>query len=118
YHAHSADLECKKHCTIKLSETTSLADLVYRLENTLDFAMADADAVCIGGAGHYDGQHLLLEGAYPYAMPFAQLALEQAWPIYDIIHDYAPIVCATFTSYMQQPHNIKPLNHCSISPHG
>ncbi|OGT52690.1 MAG: hypothetical protein A3E84_02690 [Gammaproteobacteria bacterium RIFCSPHIGHO2_12_FULL_42_13] len=111
-------LTCKTSHSIKLSDATSLEDLITQLETKLGLTMHDADAICIGGAGYYDGKSLLLDGAYPYPMLFAEIAHKQQWPSYAVIHDYAPIVCATFTSYMEQPHNIKRLNTCQISKHG
>ena len=118
YNMHTHALACKKHYTIKLTETVSLEDLVNKLEVGLDFSMPMADAICIGGAGQYDGEILSLENSYPYPMHFAQLAKQQHWPAFDVIHDYAPIVCATFTSYLDRPDNIKRLNTCPLYPHG
>lgn len=112
------DLICKKHYTLKLTEASSLENLINKIEFALDFSMAEADAICIGAAGHYDGETLLLENAYPYPMQFAKIAREQNWPAYAVIHDYAPIVCATFTSYIDQPDNIKRLNSCAMQQHG
>ncbi len=111
-------LNCVKSFSIKLADTLSLEDLISQLETGLGFAMRDADAVCIGAAGHYDGEYLLLEGVYPYTMNFANTAKAQHWPNYEVIHDYSPIVCATFTSYMDNPANLKRLNQCDINPFG
>lgn len=111
-------LSCKKHVKVKLAATTSLIDLIKQLEAGLGMNMHEADAICISAAGHFDGEHLLLEGLYPYPMPFAKNAVMLNWPIYTVIHDYAPIVCATFTSYMDQAKNIKRLNDCPIQPQG
>jgi len=118
YHLETHALICKKHFTIKLADTSSLDNLIDKLELGLDFSMAEADAICIGAAGHYDGQELLLENAYKYPMYFAKIAKRRNWPAYTVIHDYAPIVCATFTSYMEQPKNIKRLNTCKMKSHG
>jgi glucokinase len=111
-------LVCHKHHTVKLAETSSLEDLIQQLESGLDFSMRRADAICIGAAGHYDGQQLLHTNAYPYPMHFADTAKQQDWPAYSVIHDYAPIVCATFTSYMDQPANVKRLNTCAMQTYG
>lgn len=112
------DLVCKHHYTLKLTEATSLENLIDKIESGLDFSMAKADAICIGAAGHYNGESLLLENAYPYSMHFAKIAKQQGWPAYAVIHDYAPIVCATFTSYINQPKNIKRLNSSAMQHHG
>ncbi len=111
-------LNCKKRYSIKLAETLSLTDLIHKIESGLELEMSAADAVCIGAAGQYNGESLLLEGVYPYPMHFAKIAKQQHWSNYEVIHDYAPIVCATFTSYLKQPENIKRLNNCTMDPYG
>lgn len=112
------ELICIKQSSIKLSDTTSFEDLISKVELTLGLTLPAADAVCIGGAGFYNGEELLLEGVYPYRMLFAEIAKKQNWPSYAVIHDYAPIVCATFTSYIDNPKNIKPLNSAKLNPAG
>lgn len=118
YHSATQLLHCKQQTSIKLTAAASLADLVHQIEANLGLAMTDADAICIGAAGHFDGEFLLLENAYPYPMHFGDIAKLQGWPAYAVIHDYAPLVCATFTSYMSDPANIKRLNSCDINPYG
>lgn len=118
FNSETLALVCKKHFTVKLTEASSLETLINKIETGLDYGMSDAGAICIGAAGHYNGEYLLLENAYPYPMPFANIAKEQAWPAYAIVHDYAPIVCATFTSYMDQPRNIKHLNTSPLNAQG
>lgn len=118
YNPRTHALACKKNVTVKLANTSSLEDLIAQLERGLDFKMQKADAICIGAAGHYDGKYLLLEKGYPYPMHFASTAELQEWPPFAVIHDYSPIVCATFTSYMEQPKNIKRLNSCAIKSEG
>lgn len=118
YRPYTQALRCEKTTHVKLTATTSLLDLIEQLEKGLGIRMNEADAICIGAAGHFDGEHLLLEGKYPYPMPFAQTAKQLNWPIYTVIHDYAPIVCATFTAYMEQASNVKRLNDCPIQPEG
>lgn len=114
----SRALNCVRDTSIKLSDTTSLEDLIQKIDQQLDFPITAADAICIGGAGFYDGQQLLLEGVYPYAMSFQQVATSQKWPVYAVIHDYAPIICATFTDYLTNEKNIKHLNQCDMQPFG
>jgi glucokinase len=118
YDSETDALLCKKNYTVKLADTLSLEDLISQLELGLDFAMPTADAICIGAAGHYDGRYLLHTNAYPYPMHFANTAELQKWPPFTVIHDYVPIVCATFTSYMDEPKNIKRLNACAQKPSG
>jgi glucokinase len=118
YNTATHALTCKQNHTVKLAEAKSLEELISKLEAGLNYAMADADAICIGAAGHYDGAFLLHTNPYPYPMHFANIASMQNWPAFTVIHDYAPIVCATFTSYMEQPENIKRLNSCAMSKHG
>jgi glucokinase len=117
YHADIQSLVCIKHFTVKLATTSSLEDLIGQLENGLNLTMRESDAICISAAGHYDGKYLLHANNYPYPMHFANTAELQDWPKYAVIHDYASIVCATFTDYMQQTSNIKRLNTCAIQIH-
>lgn len=118
YNSLTQELSCNKNFTVKLADTSSLENLIQQIEVGLDYSMADADAICIGAAGHYDGKYLLHTNAYPYPMHFANTAKLQGWPHFAVIHDYAPIVCATFTSYMEDSGNIKRLNSCPIKTHG
>lgn len=115
---YNQELICTKLYSIKLADTLSLHDLINQLETGLGFKMPNADAICIGAAGQYDGEQLILEGVYPYPMNFAAVARSLHWPAFEVIHDYASIVCATFTSYMRDPRNIKRLNDCEINPYG
>lgn len=110
-------LHCHQSVTIKLKEAESLDDLIGQLETSLNVSMEDVDAICIGAAGFYDGEKILLENGYPYDMPIAKIARRQNWPKFAVIHDYAPIVCATFTDYMQLPNHVKRLNDGVIQPH-
>jgi len=109
---------CEKQITLKLAQTSSLANMIEQIEAGLKLSMGDADAVCIGAAGQYQNGELILEGVYPYPMPFAQLAKQRNWPAYAVLHDYAPVVCATFTPYMEHAANLKRLNACAINPYG
>lgn len=111
-------LVCKRKFSTKISSCTSLEELTEQLEQGLAVKFADTDAVCIGAAGQYDGEILTLESAYPYEMSFAKLAHQAKWPSFAVIHDYAPIVCATFTSYMNFSQNVKQLNSPSPQPLG
>lgn len=118
YHPTTHELNCKKDFTVLLADTSSLENLIQQLESGLNYAMPDADAICIGAAGHYDGKYLLHTNAYPYPMHFANTAKLQKWPKFAVIHDYASIVCATFTSYMEDGNNLKRLNSCPIKTYG
>jgi len=111
-------LTCMRTCQVLLTDTISLAHLIKTIEELLDMPLHAADAVCIGAAGQYNGRELChLSGVYPYAMPFADLAEKEKWPRYAVLHDYDTVVCATFTSYMQQPHHLIRLNDCKLE-HG
>ena len=103
-------LNCKKETSLKIRSCSSLKELVAQLEQALAIKMADADAICIGAAGHYDGENLYLEAGYPYPMEFNKLIKQERWAKTAVIHDYSPIICATFTSYMDRPENIIRLN--------
>jgi glucokinase len=110
--------ECVKQFTTKVAAHTSLDDLILNLEKGLDLAFAEADALCIGGAGSYDDETLHLESGYPYSMSFAAAAKKHRWQKFAVVHDYTPVICATFTSYMEDPKNVKRLNSAAISPFG
>jgi glucokinase len=97
YNTETKKLYCERSCSIALSSTASLRALSEAIEEKLGIKHREADAICIGAAGVYDGEYLRLDKGYPYAMPFASLAKESSWPIFAIIHDYALIVCATFS---------------------
>ncbi len=112
------NFHCRAQCHVKIRDANSLLELSRQLEAQLDIRMQDVDAICIGAAGQYDGEYLQLSSGYPYPMHFAQLAKQENWPRFAIIHDYSPIVCATFTSYIEKPTNIKAINSAKINTHG
>ena len=118
YNETTHDLVCQKKFSIKLKETTSLENLIEKIQIGLETNITDVDAVCIGAAGQYDGEKIIYTNSYPYAMHFAHVAKQQNWPPFAVIHDYSPIVCATFTSYMDDEKNVKRLNNCVMNPHG
>lgn len=109
---------CRQTTHVLLADTVSLEDLIMQIEMGLGIALNNADTVCIGAAGQYDGRTLHhLQGVYPYPMPFADLAASQHWPPFAVIHDYDTVVCATFTSYMNDPANVLRLDDCQPDPH-
>jgi len=118
YNEMTQSFHCKKQFSIRLKYCSSLEELTHKIEEALEINMLDADAICIGAAGNYDGEELHHALGYPYPMQFAHLAKTQKWPPFVVIHDYSTIVCATFTSYMEQQHSVKRLNACAINPHG
>jgi glucokinase len=118
YHHDTQDYICQTSCHLKLTDTTSLIDLIRHIEQQLGISFSAADAVCIGAAGQYNGRELChLAGAYPYPMRFADIAQTEHWPNYAVIHDYDTVVCATFTSYMHNNQNLLRLNDCMPDPH-
>lgn len=118
YDENTRKLKCLKHHIVKLSSCESFAELVEKMEVGLNIKMSDANAICIGAAGQYDGHEICLEAGYPYPMNVAETARKQKWPKFSVVHDYTPIVCATFTSYMENPDNIKTLHRGIINPYG
>jgi len=118
YNSETDQLNCKKTCSVKLKEAHSLAELIQHIESGLNVRFSETSAICLGGAGQYNGESLIHENPYPYPMHFATLAKAQKWPPFAVIHDYAPILCATFTSYMDQPENIKQLHPAPMNPYG
>lgn len=109
---------CRKHARVYLKDCDSLDDLVNKLEQQLEFDSSHADAVCIGGAGHFNGTHLLAQNAYPFPMDFAHLQRARRWKILDVIHDYSSVACATFTSYIKSAENVRMLHHGKLNPLG
>lgn len=118
YNVQTNKYTCQKEHSVKLTDCSSLENLVSVIEQQLGLTMSAADAICIGAAGQYDGAVLQHASGYPYPMHFANVAEKQQWAPLAVIHDYAPIVCATFTSYMQQSHSVTYLNDCKINPQG
>lgn len=116
YDVLSKKLFCSKKISVKIADATSLKTLLQQIESLLDYSFHDADAICIGAAGQYDGERVILEGTYPYDMNFAEIAHQQKWPTFAIVHDYTPIVCATFTEYMHHSDNLKLISHAPIQP--
>lgn len=118
YDSHREDFSCEKTFAIRLTECGSIDELVEAIEVGLGMKMADADAICIGASGDYTGTELYHEVGYPYKMDFARVINEYHWPETAIIHDYAPIICATFTSYMKKPENIRILQQGEMNQYG
>lgn len=118
YDEEKQQLSCLKQDSIKLTDFGSLEDVIHHFEKKFGVRMSDTEAVCVGAAGQYDGEKLVHETSYPFPMLFAKIAKEQNWPPFAVIHDYAPVLCATFTSYMYDPKNIRRLNRCPLRKHG
>lgn len=109
---------CLKSHTVRLTEVDSLTQLIKLLEDALDTSMSEADSICIGGAGQYDGQTLQHENPYPYPMHFAATAAKLNWPAFAVVHDYTPVACSTFTSHVRESKNVKMLNQGQAQPYG
>lgn len=90
------NFSCDRECIVELGTVDSLDNLVRTIEDQLHIKHSDVDAVCIGAAGVFDGSILKLQKGYPFAMNIATVALAQKWPSYAVVHDYIPIVCASF----------------------
>jgi glucokinase len=118
YDTETQQLNQLKQHSIKLTDCVSLTGLIECFEAALHIKMSEADAICIGAAGIYDGEKLHLEKGYPYDMHFAEAAINFNWKKYCVIHDYAPILCATFTEYVNQAEHIKYLNKTAVNPLG
>ena len=117
YALRTEEFSIKKDFRIRLKECESIDDLVNRVRDGLDMDFQTADAICIGAAGTYDGKHLVSQNGYPFPMDFARIKQQQNWPTLDVVHDYVPIVCATFTNYMQLPDGIRYLHHGQFDPY-
>ncbi len=106
---HSDEFDCINTTRVPLRDCANLDELVARIESHLNYSMADADAICIAAAGRYNGTEVELATPYPYPMDFARVAKQNIWRNMEIVHDYVPVACATYTSYLQQPGNVKTL---------
>ncbi len=82
--------------TVRLTEVTSLTDMVERFETNLAVRFRDVDAMCIAGAGIYNGEELVNANPYPFAMTFGEVARREQWPSLSIVHDYTPVICRGF----------------------
>jgi glucokinase len=110
YDFHTDQFDCIKTTRVKLTECNSLDELIERIEAELDFKMRRSDAICIAAAGRYNGYEVELEAGYPYAMDFDRIAKKDGWRNMAVVHDYVPVACATFTTYLKQSGNVKQLN--------
>lgn len=116
-------LTCLQESHIKIRSCQSLFELNAQIEKELNITAGTVDAICIGAAGQFNGEYLQLEKGlpdqgYPYPMHFAKLANHHRWPAFSVIHDYSPIVCATFTESVRKATQIRRLNQAPINPHG
>lgn len=112
------DYSVLKKISIKNRSYSSIDELIETIEAALHIKTSEVDAVCIGASGEYNGSELYHERGYPYKMDFARVQKEYSWPPTAIIHDYASIICATFTSYMNDPENLRILNRGEMNPYG
>jgi len=112
--------DCLRRYSIKNADCNSLDDLAAHLEQGLQVKHTEVDAIVIGASGEYNGAELYHEASrYPYKMDFARFITEHHWPKTAIIHDYAPVICATFAkSYMNDPANVRILNEGHMNPQG
>jgi len=92
----------QKKARVELAQCQSLSDLTQQIESQLQTPFTKADAICIAGAGQYNGEELCLQKPYPFPMTFAKTAQANHWPRFHVIHDYAPIVCRTFVEMNEQ----------------
>jgi glucokinase len=86
--------------SLKVRDCDSLADMAEQLHGALAVALNEVDGICIAAAGQYDGEELTLANPYPFPMRVAKVAVAQAWPHFEVIHDYAPIACRTLMPAM------------------
>lgn len=117
YHPETHEYGCRKTFSINLAATSSLEDMLQQISAGLGMPLDAADAVCVGAAGQYNGRVLHHFPGYPYPMNFAEIAENQKWRKYAVIHDYDTVICSTFTSYMRHPENILRLNNCTPDTH-
>lgn len=91
---------------------SSLIDLTNSIEKNLNIEINQSDAVCIAGAGQYNGRELILDKAghvgYPFPMQFKFLSQRLNWKNFWVIHDYTPIICRTFIDSQNEIFTIHP----------
>ncbi|MCD6048061.1 MAG: glk [Gammaproteobacteria bacterium] len=95
--------ECEKSVMLHPRDYKVLDELTDHIEAILGVKHDGADKILIAGAGAYDGYVLENANPYPFRMDFARLAWERNWPIMNVVHDYVPVLCSTFTPYIQDP---------------
>ena len=90
------ELRCENACAILLETVDSLEMLVSAIEQKLAIGHRDVDSICIGAAGFFDGNTVYLERGYPFPMTVTSIAKSKNWPQYAVVHDYTPVICASF----------------------
>ena len=101
-----------------LTDFITLNDMVNRFEDDLKLNMADCDGLLISAAGQYDGKKIHLATPYPFPMEFAEIAKTRAWRQFAIVHDYVPVVCATFIAARNEQIEYQTLNEAEPVRHG
>src|SRR3990167_5420802 len=104
--------------SLYLNDFFSLDDLTQGLENNLGTRFSDIDKIMIAGAGIYDGYTLNLANGYPYPMEFAALAKSRKWSSMTVVHDYVPMMCATFIADLLDPDQISFIHPGVLNPYG
>ncbi len=105
--------------TVRLSAIESLEAMVERFETHLGVRFRDVDAICIAGAGIYDGQTLVNANPYPFEMTLGAIAAREAWPYLSVVHDYTPVICRGFIDAGRcYSEGIITINPGKIDPHG
>ncbi|OGT46997.1 MAG: hypothetical protein A3F17_05980 [Gammaproteobacteria bacterium RIFCSPHIGHO2_12_FULL_41_15] len=104
--------------THPLTEFITLHDMVDCFEDNLKMRMSDVDGILISAAGQYDGNTVHLATPYPFPMEFARVAKMRDWGQYAVVHDYVPVVCATFIAGRNEQIEYLTLNHNEPVRHG
>lgn len=99
--------DCVKTTRVLLTDCQHIDELIDRVDTALGVVSSEVDAICIAAAGRYNGEEIELEAGYPYPMLLRQAAKKRRWRNLAVVHDYVPVVCATFTNYLQAPENTK-----------
>ncbi|MBV53285.1 MAG: hypothetical protein CL816_04360 [Coxiellaceae bacterium] len=105
--------------TVRLTEVDSLEAMVERFETHLDLRFSEADAMCIAGAGLYDGEKLVNANPYPFEMHLGTMASREHWPELSVVHDYTPVICRGFIDAGRcYSEGIITINSGTMDPHG
>jgi glucokinase len=100
-----------------LRDESSLHTMAEKLHAQLNINLQQIDGICIAAAGCYDGSVLQLASGYPFSMNFAQVATDQRWPYFEVVHDYTPVVASTFIC-QQQEGSVLMLRQGQLESHG
>jgi glucokinase len=111
YQPHTKTFYCQQHFTTPLREHDSLDALIAYLEQKMQQKMHEADAILIAAAGIYAHGRLEAVNPYPFLMDFDRVAKNAHWPFFQVVHDYVPVIAATFLPESQDAAHVQILRN-------